>query len=263
MLLLLLSCQLPLLALIFSEAKLKHFLSLAELRRRDHRIQRCALVDANQSPWQKLYHSRNDQSCITFTGVDCGTFEYLLSKFRPMYQRYSPYSINGKIVRVVIQDGMPGRPRWLDAAACLGLVLGYTRTRGSLFSLQMIFGASHSVLSIVFALFYQAALQGIEGGAFCQSWHTIFWGDKRLSGSYFKPFPCIEQYMMCSGWVEDTHSKLWRWRDSKCILQWLASLPFHWMHFCLCTIWAYWRLHSQCTRILAWQYHHQKWWLVF
>jgi len=80
--------------------------------------------------------------------VDCGTFEYLLSKFRPMYQRYSPYSINGKIVRVVIQDGMPGRPRFLDAAACLGLVLGYTRTRGSLFSLQMIFGASHSVLAL-------------------------------------------------------------------------------------------------------------------
>jgi len=52
MLLLLLSCQLPLLALIFSEAKLKHFLSLAELQRRDRRTQRCALVDANQSPWQ-------------------------------------------------------------------------------------------------------------------------------------------------------------------------------------------------------------------
>jgi hypothetical protein len=80
--------------------------------------------------------------------VDCGTFEYLLSKFHLMYQRYSPYSINGKIVRVVIQDGMPGRPRSLGAAACLGLVLGYTRTRGSLFSLQMIFGASHSVLTL-------------------------------------------------------------------------------------------------------------------
>jgi len=50
MMLLLMSCQLPLLALIFSEAKLKDFLSLAELRRRDRRIRRCALVDANQSP---------------------------------------------------------------------------------------------------------------------------------------------------------------------------------------------------------------------
>jgi hypothetical protein len=98
MMFLLMSCQVPLLALIFSEAKLKHFLSSAELRRRDRRIRRCALVDANQSPWQKLYHSRNDQSYITFTGVDYATFKYLLSKSRPLYQWYSPYSINGKIV---------------------------------------------------------------------------------------------------------------------------------------------------------------------
>jgi hypothetical protein len=35
----------------------------------------------------------------------------------------------------------------LDAAACLGLVLGYTHTKGSLFSLQMVFGATHSVLA--------------------------------------------------------------------------------------------------------------------
>jgi len=30
----------------------------------------------------------------------------------------------------------------------LGVVLGYTRTRGSLFALQMVFGASHSVLGL-------------------------------------------------------------------------------------------------------------------
>jgi len=43
---------------------------------------------------------------------------------------------------------MPGRKRSLDAPSCLGLVLGYTRTKGSLFSLQMIFGATHSVLAL-------------------------------------------------------------------------------------------------------------------
>jgi len=129
----LVSCQLPLLSFIFSEAKLKHFLTSAELRRRDRRIRRCALVDSNQSPFQKLYHSKNDQSFITFTGLDYATFEYLLSKFQPLYQRYSPYSVNGKIVRVLHRDGMPGRKRSLDAPSCLGLVLGYTRTKGSLF----------------------------------------------------------------------------------------------------------------------------------
>jgi hypothetical protein len=70
MMFLLVSCQLPLLALIFSEAKLKDFLSTAEKQRRDRRIRQCALLDANQSPWQKLYHSRNDRSFITFTGFD-------------------------------------------------------------------------------------------------------------------------------------------------------------------------------------------------
>jgi hypothetical protein len=35
----------------------------------------------------------------------------------------------------------------LDAAACLGLVLGYTHTKGSLFSLQLVFGATHLVLA--------------------------------------------------------------------------------------------------------------------
>jgi len=55
--------------------------------------------------------------------------------------------VNGKIVTVRNQDG-PGRPQLFDAPSCLGLVLGYTRTKGSLFSLQMIFGATHSVLAL-------------------------------------------------------------------------------------------------------------------
>jgi hypothetical protein len=148
MLFLFVTCQLPLLALIFSEAKLKHFLSSAELQKRDHQIRQCALLYANQSPWQKLYHSRNEQSFITFTGFDYATFYYLLSKFTPLYLRYSPYSINCKIVIIENEDGTRGRPQSLDAAACLGLVLGYSRTKGSLFLLQMIFGATPSLLSL-------------------------------------------------------------------------------------------------------------------
>jgi len=148
LLLLLLSQQLPLTAAVLSNTKLKHFLSYIELKRRDRRIPRCALVDASCSPFQRLYHSRNDQSFITFTGLDYTSFEYLLSKFRPLYYRYSPYSVNGKIVVLKNGGAQGGRPRSLDPAGCLGLVLGYTRTRGSLFSLQMVFGASHSVLGL-------------------------------------------------------------------------------------------------------------------
>jgi hypothetical protein len=144
----LLSCQHPSILALLLEAKLKHFLSLEELRKRDRRIPRCALVDARQSSFLRLYHSRNDQSFITFTGLDCSTFEYILDKFRPLYHRYSPYSVNGKIVRLRNPNALKGRPRLLGPAACLGLVLGYTRTRGSLFAMQMIFGASHSVLCL-------------------------------------------------------------------------------------------------------------------
>jgi hypothetical protein len=50
-----------------------------------------------------------------------------------------------------------GRPHSLGLADCLGLVLGYTRTKGSLFALQMVFGATHSVLCL-FLKYYMRLL---------------------------------------------------------------------------------------------------------
>jgi hypothetical protein len=98
---LLFSCQLPSIAAILSQAKLKHFehfLSLVELRKRDRHIPHCALVDAPHSSFLRLPHSQNDQSFVTFTGLNCSSFEYLLDKFCLLYNRYSPYSVNGRIV---------------------------------------------------------------------------------------------------------------------------------------------------------------------
>jgi hypothetical protein len=97
---LLLSQQSALLPLLLSQAKLKQFLSIAEVRRRDHRIPRCALVAPGASPFMKLYKSHNEQSLITFTELDYPTFTYLLNKIEPLYYRYSPYSRNGKIVEL-------------------------------------------------------------------------------------------------------------------------------------------------------------------
>ena len=97
-LLLLLSSQFPILASIVSLAKLKQLLPLSEIRRRDRRIPRCALLHPNSSPFRRLYLSRNEQSLITFTGLDYRSFGYLLEKFLPLYNRYSPYSKNRKIV---------------------------------------------------------------------------------------------------------------------------------------------------------------------
>jgi hypothetical protein len=80
-LLLLLSSQFPLLASIVSLAKLKQLLPLSEIRRRDHRIPRCALLHPDSSPFRRLYLSRNEQSLITFTGLDYRSFGYLLEIF--------------------------------------------------------------------------------------------------------------------------------------------------------------------------------------
>jgi hypothetical protein len=76
----LLASRIPLLAAVISQTKLKYFMSSLEKRLRDRRIPRSALLDTHQSSFQQLYHSRNDQAFITFTGL------------------YSPYSDSGRIV---------------------------------------------------------------------------------------------------------------------------------------------------------------------
>jgi hypothetical protein len=117
-----------------------------EKRLRYHLIPRCALVDTCQSSFQHLLLSRKDQAFITFTGLDFSNLQYLLNKLTPLYNRYPPYSQSVKITVIMDRVVKKGRPRSLGPADCLGLVLGYTRTKGSLFALQMMFVATHSVL---------------------------------------------------------------------------------------------------------------------
>jgi hypothetical protein len=117
-------------ASVLYDADYRMFLSKDQSRKRSMRIPRCALVHMDYSSFRALYNSRNDQSfIITFTGLDYKSFQYLWTKFHPLYNRYSLYVENGKVVDVMHQGGSHGQPRSLDAAGCLGLVLGYTRTR--------------------------------------------------------------------------------------------------------------------------------------
>ncbi len=127
----LLSQQSALLPLLLSQAKLKQFSSIAEVRRRGHRIPRCAHLPHGASPFVKFYKHHNEQLLITFMGLDFPTFTYLLNKFEPLYYRYSLYSRNDKIIKLQNRRALGGRPWPLDAVSYLGLVLGYTRTRGS------------------------------------------------------------------------------------------------------------------------------------
>ena len=93
--------------------------------RRIRRIPRIALVDPNLSPWVKVYTSGSETAMITFTGLDYPTFNFLAVEFEVLYNMYTPYSRNGKII-LKRQVGRFRRPRSLDSRGCLALVLAYT-----------------------------------------------------------------------------------------------------------------------------------------
>ncbi len=115
---------------------------------RDRRIPRIALQNPSESAWRTLLNAGNDQALITLTGLNFETFDWLLERFRLLYEEYSRPFVdpNGKIVRIRYQGR--GRKRLIDAQDCLGLVLAWTRTRGSNMSLQMIFGMTGTPVSM-------------------------------------------------------------------------------------------------------------------
>ena len=112
-------------------------LSVYEQWLRDRRLPRVALQDPSQSSWKTLLKSGNDQALITLTGLNFTTFYWLLERFRPIYDGHSPFiDPHGKIVPLCFPGR--GRKRLMEAVDCLGLVLSWTRTRGSNMVLQMI-----------------------------------------------------------------------------------------------------------------------------
>ena len=76
---------------------------------------------------------------ITLTGFDFRSFHHLLSLFAPLYDRYTPFvNADGFVIKKVSLSR--GRPRLMHPSDCLGLILGWSRTRGSLMVLQLVFG---------------------------------------------------------------------------------------------------------------------------
>lgn len=119
-------------------------LSAAERQLRQQRIPRDSLLNVHETSWRKLYYSYNNQALITATGLDHPTFEYLLGKFQPIFDSTTPFgSDNERYIKTTTR----GRRRKVLAMDCLGLVLVWTRTQGSLFSLQMDFGLSMTNLT--------------------------------------------------------------------------------------------------------------------
>ncbi len=122
-------------------------LTEAEKRRRQRRIPRCALLPPSASAWRRAYDSGSDQALITLTGLDFETFSYVLHDFEYYFDNFSPYSKDGLIIAVEKVGRAKGRPRLISASDALGLVLVWTRTRGSRFVLEVIFGMTQTCVS--------------------------------------------------------------------------------------------------------------------
>ena len=101
-----------------------------------------------------MLDAMNNQGLIIFTGFDHKTFNYILSKFKPCVDMFTPYKNNKhdhdiKIVSLTsLYGSKKGRKCCLTALMCLGLVLCWARTRGAPWNMFFKFGLVHSVGSI-------------------------------------------------------------------------------------------------------------------
>jgi hypothetical protein len=84
---------------------------------------------------------------ITLTGFDCASFASLCVLFAPVFDSYTPFVPSGTSCFKWEKLPNKGRKRKIRPEDCLGLVLAWTRTRGLLMALQLIFGMTYSNLN--------------------------------------------------------------------------------------------------------------------
>ena len=102
-------------------------------RNRDRRIPRIALTNYNNSPFEYLYNSLNDQALLNATGHSHRTLNLLQKKIESYYKYYTFDKDTMQIrKKVCYPDGTPrGRKRDMSPVGCLGLVLMWYRTTGT------------------------------------------------------------------------------------------------------------------------------------
>ena len=104
-------------------------LSDEENRRRDRRTPRISLRRYSESSFKYLFNSGNDQALLNCCGVDHRVFRQLLDLFSPVFHAYTFDDATGQIRK---KANTAGRRKHIDDVGCLGLVLYWFRTRGSL-----------------------------------------------------------------------------------------------------------------------------------
>ena len=83
---------------------------------------------------------------ITLTGFDFQSFNDVCSQFAPIFDAFSPFG-RDDMTTIIPKLNKRGPKRKISATDCLGLVLAWTRTRGSMVVLQMIFGLTMTNLT--------------------------------------------------------------------------------------------------------------------
>jgi hypothetical protein len=78
-------------------------------------------------------------------GFDCKSFEKIFERFPPIFSWHTPFDSSGMIVEF---EYTMGQKREVKPADCLGMILVWTWTRGSLNVLQLVFGLTYSNLSV-------------------------------------------------------------------------------------------------------------------
>ena len=117
-------------------------LDIFQRRRRTKTIPSFSLTCTVSSAMSELINSYDDQSYINTTGLDVTTFEELHQQFKKLFVKYTIYRDGTIAVRKQL-----GKPRKLTSKLCLALVLYWTRTRGAVWTLQIPFGLSYTILN--------------------------------------------------------------------------------------------------------------------
>jgi hypothetical protein len=126
-----------------------YHISLDKFHRRlqQRKIPRCSLLEQSQSAWRRLYESRNDQGMITLTSFDRATFNSLCEIFTLVFASYTPFVPSGVTCFERTKEQNRGRPWMIWPEDGPGLVLAWTRTRGSLMVLQLTLGITYTNLN--------------------------------------------------------------------------------------------------------------------
>jgi hypothetical protein len=110
------------------------------------KIRHGALLQPAQSSFEVLFTSGHDNALVTLCVFDHTSFELLHAPFRILFDDYSLYCNRGRSIRQ--HNKSKGGRRLITSRQCLALVFPWTRTRGSLAVLQLIFGLTAGHLSL-------------------------------------------------------------------------------------------------------------------